>query len=160
MLDALGDIGDFLGGIGVVVTLLYLAAQIRQNTLSSRTESYQAAVTSISDWSLNVWVSPDSARVIHAGLFDMDTLGPTERARFSALMSAQFRNYENVHYQYVSGVIARSLWLGFERRIAGMLSLPGVQTWWSEQKYAHSDEFQSAIDNLEPIPSKLEPPTV
>ena len=32
MLDALGNIGDFLRGIGVVITLLYLAAQIRQNT--------------------------------------------------------------------------------------------------------------------------------
>ncbi len=36
MLEALGNIGDFLGGIGVVVTLLYLAAQIRQNTRMMR----------------------------------------------------------------------------------------------------------------------------
>ena len=36
MLEALGNIGDFLGGIGVVVTLLYLAAQIRQNTKMMR----------------------------------------------------------------------------------------------------------------------------
>ena len=32
MLEDLGNIGDFLGGIGVVVTLVYLAYQIRQNT--------------------------------------------------------------------------------------------------------------------------------
>ncbi len=37
MLEALGNIGDFLGRLGVVITLLYLAAQIRQNTRSSRT---------------------------------------------------------------------------------------------------------------------------
>ena len=28
MLDALGNIGDFLGGLGVVATLIYLALQI------------------------------------------------------------------------------------------------------------------------------------
>ena len=32
MLEDLGNIGDFLGGIGVVVTLIYLALQIRQNS--------------------------------------------------------------------------------------------------------------------------------
>ena len=33
-LDALGNLGDFIGGIGVLVTLIYLASQIRQNTSS------------------------------------------------------------------------------------------------------------------------------
>ena len=36
VIEALGDIGDFLGGIGVVITLIYLAGQIRQNTRSIR----------------------------------------------------------------------------------------------------------------------------
>ena len=32
MLEALGDLGDFLGGIGVMITVIYLALQIRHNT--------------------------------------------------------------------------------------------------------------------------------
>ena len=32
MIDALGNIGDFVGGIGVVVTLAYLAVQIRHSS--------------------------------------------------------------------------------------------------------------------------------
>ena len=32
MLEALGNLGDFVGGVAVIVTLLYLASQIRQNT--------------------------------------------------------------------------------------------------------------------------------
>lgn len=32
MLDALGNVGDPLGGAGVVVTLIYLAIQLRRNT--------------------------------------------------------------------------------------------------------------------------------
>ena len=31
-LQDLGNIGDYLGGMGVVITLIYLARQIRQNT--------------------------------------------------------------------------------------------------------------------------------
>jgi hypothetical protein len=32
VLEDLGNLGDFLGGIGVIITLIYLATQIRQNT--------------------------------------------------------------------------------------------------------------------------------
>ena len=32
--SVLGNIGDFLGSIGVIVSLVYLAVQIRQNTRS------------------------------------------------------------------------------------------------------------------------------
>ena len=49
MLNPLGGIGDFLSGLGVIVTLIYLAIQIRHNTKSARTQSYQAAIAAISD---------------------------------------------------------------------------------------------------------------
>jgi hypothetical protein len=159
MLDALGNIGDFLGGVGVVVTLLYLAVQIRQNTRSSRTESYQAAVSSVSDQTFNLWMNPESARVFQVGMFDLEALSPFERNQFTGFMSAMVRNHENIHYQYVSGAIDQSLWLGWEWRIAMTFSLPGVQTWWIDQKKAYSKEFQALIDNLELVPNTLEPPS-
>ena len=40
-LEDLGNIGDFLGGIGVVITLIYLAGQLRQNTNALRSASYE-----------------------------------------------------------------------------------------------------------------------
>jgi hypothetical protein len=38
-LDALGNIGDFLGGVGVIVTLIYLAARVRQNNVQLRSNA-------------------------------------------------------------------------------------------------------------------------
>ncbi len=50
MLEDLGNIGDFLGGIGVVVTLAYLAVQIRQNSRSVKVSAAQSVLQSLSDW--------------------------------------------------------------------------------------------------------------
>jgi hypothetical protein len=44
VMEALGNIGDFLGGIGVVITLIYLAGQIRQNTRSIRTSATSSSL--------------------------------------------------------------------------------------------------------------------
>jgi len=46
VIENLGNIGDFVGGIGVVVTLVYLATQIRQNTRAIRLASIQQVMGS------------------------------------------------------------------------------------------------------------------
>ena len=44
MIENLGNIGDLIGGVGVIATLIYLATQIRQNTKSHRMASIQQIV--------------------------------------------------------------------------------------------------------------------
>lgn len=41
-LEDLGNLGEFLGAIGVIVTLVYLAVQVRQNTRMMRANVRQA----------------------------------------------------------------------------------------------------------------------
>ena len=43
--EALGAVGDFVGGVVVLITLIYLSAQIRQNTRGTRAQA-TAAVAS------------------------------------------------------------------------------------------------------------------
>ena len=158
MLDALGNVGDFLGGIGVVVTLLYLAAQIRQNTRPSRTESYQAVATSMSELTFQLWMNPEASRIFQQGSFDIDMLPQTERSQFSGLLSAMVRSLENIHYQYRTGAIDRALWAGWEFRLRSIASAPGFQVWWAEQKNAYSSDFQHLIDEMDPASVLLQPP--
>ena len=46
-LDDLGNIGEFLGAIAVVASLLYLSMQIRQNTRSVKSATAQSASQTI-----------------------------------------------------------------------------------------------------------------
>ena len=48
--EAVGAVGEWVGGIATIGTLFYLAYQVRQNTLSTRSSAYQAASQSISEW--------------------------------------------------------------------------------------------------------------
>ena len=41
--EAIGAIGETAGAVGVIVTLIYLAIQVRQNTRSSRLASFQSS---------------------------------------------------------------------------------------------------------------------
>ena len=46
-LQTFANLGEFLGGLAVIVSLAYLALQVRQNTQSVRTENYARALDRI-----------------------------------------------------------------------------------------------------------------
>jgi hypothetical protein len=160
MLEALGNIGDLLGGVGVFVTLIYLAVQIRQNTIASRSEAYQAAVVATSAWTQDVGTDSDSTRILQAGIYDHESLGPLEQAQFSLMLAAFFRNLENIHFQFASGAIDENLWAGWANRIATLAGGPGVQAWWEISKDSFSQSFQDVVDHAEKAAPPIPPPAV
>jgi hypothetical protein len=150
MLDALGNIGDFVGGVAVVVTLLYLAAQIRHNTRSTKTQSWQAAVAAVSEWSREIGRDPESTRILQSGSADFDALSDLERAQFNLLMNSFLRNCENIHYQFINGSIDGSTWSGWAQRTLSILDAPGARAWWATTSAAYSPEFQRFVRETAP----------
>ena len=53
-LDALGNIGEFVGSLGVVVSLIYLAVQVRQNTKSNYAASVDRISSDLQEFTLGI----------------------------------------------------------------------------------------------------------
>ena len=146
MLDALGNIGDFIGGIAVVVTLLYLAHQVRQNTKSTHSASYQAIVSSMSVFSRELAFEEERSDLFIKGLLRPDELTESEQIRFSLLMTSYFRSMENIHFQYQSHAIPDDVWEGWAHRIATSVQTPGCRAWWQKEERAYSGRFRKYIN--------------
>ena len=80
-LDDLGNIGEFVGAVGVVVSLIYLAVQIRRNTRSVRASTFQEAVRDVAILSDLLATDAELSRIWSSGLQDLDALKPDERVR-------------------------------------------------------------------------------
>ena len=109
----LGALGDLLGAVGVIVTLVYLSVQVRQNTRSldatqrlALAQTYQMRSDALQNMLVQAGASEIGgiiAKVTQAGypedLSALDTLPPTERARFRQWYIAQIAHWDNMHYQ-------------------------------------------------------------
>ncbi len=100
-LQDLGNIGEFVGAIGVIVSLVYLATQIRQNTKAVRSNTSQAITDSRVEFLSSISDNPEVARMFFSGLSDLDSLGPDERSRFAIMMARFIATMENYHYQHL-----------------------------------------------------------
>jgi hypothetical protein len=146
MLEDLGNIGDFIGGITVVVTLLYLAYQVRQNTKSTHSASYQAIVSTMTMFSRELAYENERSEIFRKGMMQPDELTISERTRFYLLMTSYFRNFENIHFQYSSKAIPDDVWDGWAYRIASSLKTPGCSLWWQQDQRVYSGRFRKYIN--------------
>ena len=94
-LQDLGNIGEFVGAIGVVISLIYLAIQIRHNTRQMeeqtkavRVEALDEAVRSYSEHRRYPIEHPELQELYGRGQQDVDGLTDEEKSRFDLIMSA------------------------------------------------------------------------
>ena len=133
-LEALGNIGEFLGGIGVVVTLAYLAVQIRKNTQSVRSAALDSISTSISEFMDKVAQDPALTKLWFDGLSGTIELSETDNRRFNLLLISLIRRWENAFHQSQAGVLESASWSGMRVGITIALSSPGAQAWWNRSR--------------------------
>ena len=94
--DAIGAVGEILGAVGVIVTLGYLAHQIRQNTNATRSQSVQSLAESGATMNAMIVEKPDVAQMFLTGMSDYRSLSTEDRLRFTFLISQWLLAFEAV----------------------------------------------------------------
>lgn len=132
-LEDLGNIGEFIAAIGVIVSLIYLATQIRQNTRAVRSSASHAITDSRVDFLKSVSDNPDVGRILFSGLADREALELSERIRFDFMMTRFIAMMENHHYQNLQGTMDPDQWTRMLGILRMFLDTPGGQAWWSSR---------------------------
>jgi hypothetical protein len=155
-LAELASIGEIVSSIAVIISLVYLAMQIRQNTEAERTSTYQSIVSDFGALNNNMASTPELSDMFVRGLENFEQFNPDERARISQSFFQCFRYFENMFYQHHKGYLDEDIWVGWKRLILTYYSRPGFQTWWEFRKDVYSRPFVDflATEQLDiPIPS-------
>ena len=144
--EALGGIGELLGAIAVVVSLIYVAGQIRQNTKTTSLSNHQNALSLFSTWTDWTVRDPELARLFRNGLHGFDSLSPDDRFRFSQMMMYLFLFYNYQRESQESGLLDEGLFSIWESAIAGLLKMPGGAAWWAGAKSVFLPAARERLD--------------
>jgi hypothetical protein len=141
-LQDLGNIGEFVAAIGVIVSLIYLAVQIRQNTRTVRAAAFQQVVDSLADFTSSLSRDRELIEIVIKGNADFDSLDEVERTRFDFAFISFFRRAENVVVQTEYGTLSADTWTGFRETLKSSLRAPGLFEWWSHRRQRFHPSFQ------------------
>ena len=110
----LGSIGELVAAAATVMTLFYLAIQIRSNTIAARSAAAQSVHEAYAAWYRMLAADETLAVLVTEGLRDYASLSEAERARFVATFMAFLSCCQDAYIKWCEGSLNDELWMGWE----------------------------------------------
>lgn len=129
--EIVAAIAELMGAMGVLLTLVYLALQIRENTRGLQAASLESVLEGPRDrYFLPMAKEPDLADIFARGLNSLDQLDEKETRRFFYLMYEQLFQMQQVMHLRERDLIPQvdyDAWLDYT---ASLIKTPGGAEMW------------------------------
>ncbi|MEN8158577.1 MAG: hypothetical protein ABFS41_00740 [Myxococcota bacterium] len=156
-LSQLGQLGEFIGGIAVLLTLIYLAVQLRQGNQLNQSESIRALLREYNSTLAQIQ-DPTFTDLFRRGSKDFEGLSRHDQARvhvwLEQLLRTSFAGFAldpksaNPGIQLINGTLAI------------LIRTPGFQEWWRRYHVGYeqlSPGYAQMIEDMgESFPSLYE----
>ena len=146
--EQLGGLGEFLGALAVLGSLLYVAREIRENSRSTRLAAMQSAMLAAQNVMGLPAQNPQLARVVRLGLADPDGLTEDEYQQLRYWLFLLLRVHEDMFVQHKAGVIDDETWIARSSSVRTIFSTPGGRRVWTASD-AYRADFQAWMDSSE-----------
>jgi hypothetical protein len=147
-LQDLANLGEGIGGIAVLISLVYLALQIRQNTRTIQSTAFQQVVDSFSQISLAVGLDRGLTEVfMRANQVGLSALDPVDQAQMRFVLLSFFRRAESAFFHSQQGTLDMESWEGIRESLKGMLQGPAVREFWEGNAGVYNSRFRAFVES-------------
>ena len=160
--DAIGAIGEVLAAIGVIVTLFYLALQVRHgkqateaNTKSLEDSRKYAEIelhrnSQVLAAPLAEWPARDEslAKILVEGFEDYQALNKIDRFRFTAVMTSYVLGFKGIMEAFDRGIMDADTYTIWLSAVAAFVTTPGGEVWWKTGQLGFIPELRQRINDV------------
>ncbi len=143
-----GAIGEMLGGIAVIATLIYLSVQLRQAVGAVRS----SVATIGAGYGTQVWQvpidKPEVADILMRGNRDAESLSDNEFFRYHLFYGAALRGFEQYFILHQLGSMTDAQWAAWQQPLDQILQEPGARKVWELIRGQHNADFTQLVDGL------------
>ena len=144
--EAVSAIAHVTSAIGVIISLIYVALQLRKSNKNLRIATQHSITNSIGQTYRNLQ-TPGVAKLFLTGIKNFNDLDEENRLRFSGLMGEIFRNYEDIFVQWINKAFDEYAWKGQRSAMLDILSQPGSRQWWKTRRHWYNEKFVKYLES-------------
>jgi hypothetical protein len=149
--EAIGAVGEIVGAMAVIGSLLFVGSQIKANTKTARLRMHVQITQSTLSFCATAVVDSEA---LAAGMKSTDKnfsdLSDGQKVHYFATMLAMFKHFELMYVQYSQGAMDQKTWDAWSVHTRMQLHQPGAQTWWGFRKDIFIPEFRAYLDSSAP----------
>ena len=142
----LGAIGELVGGVAVVGSLLYVGFQVRHNTRAVEVGAHNDLLQLAATIESLVASDAELAEIELRGASRPDELSDVEWRRFKGYAMLSFAYWEGAFLHQAKDMIDAEMWTAWDGAARLILSGIGYQRVWSEVSSAYAPTFQDYVN--------------
>jgi len=146
--DAISAIGEIVSAIAVIVTLMYLAVQIRDSARAARSTAVTDATTAMQSFYQELGSNPLAAKLFLDGMTDPESLSRHDQYQFLMLTHTAFLGFQRSFFLALEGTLDIGLRDSIGTAINAVSPLPGMKLYWRQRKAFFQPEFVEWVEDL------------
>ena len=141
--NAVSAIGEIVGLVIIVVSLVYLARQVKQNTnaiQSGTREAFLSALQNSNSFALQ------NSDVWHRGAFAGEELQGEDLTRYVTIVHSALNAYEALYSEYLAGNVEQEFWDGKVRQMRWTFEQPSSRYAWENFAHLFDERFVKYVN--------------
>jgi hypothetical protein len=143
-IQTLGNLGEFVGSIVVLITLFYLSMQMKQSIRTDQQKSHSDILSRRQ--ALMLLLTQRDFIELWAKGCSRQQLDAIDAQRFTSFAISFLSHTQDTYIQYKAGLINRDVWEAEQSLMGASFSQPGFLDWWAHGKQFLIPEFASLMD--------------
>ncbi len=141
---------ELIGLFAIIVSLILLAYEIRQNTLAVQATAIQDATILGRQQILAVAMDPELARIDKIGDANPADLSPDDAIRYFWYVRSFWHGMQGNYRQWVLGTLPDEEWQYYGRVICASYKTPGTYAQWPIEKELLMPSFIEFVETCDP----------
>ena len=139
-------IAEVVSAVAVVLSLIYVGSEIRQNTIATQLSNQHSAVAL--GMNSELWLgNSEFAAVYDLGLKDFSALDGPQRLQFDSFVGQKLNIWEFTFYGHERGLIADDAWRAWDGHFKSQIILESWRfVWTTRKRESYQGPFQDYVD--------------
>jgi hypothetical protein len=147
-LEQLSFIAEIVAAAAVVISLVYVALQIKQNTMTLASSAQRDSANIYIEFQKFMVRDKDLLATIIRSETDPGSLDEVERRQAWAVVDMFIEIAASEYYRFKHHILPASAWEPIVRGIRDLMAMPIYQEYWAARNHLYADDYRVFIDRL------------
>jgi len=147
-LQDLASVAEIVGGIAVVVSLIYVGMQVNDSTSAIRSAAASDATTTMQSWYAEMGANRQASDVWFNAMTSAEPMPPRDEFQFMMSMHVAILGMQNSFLLAKEGTLDPEFREAVTAAIVAVKHLPGMRRYWNQRRGFFHAEFAEYVDEL------------
>ena len=145
-LSEMAAIAEIIAAIAIVISLIFVGRQLRDNTRATRSANTNASWIALQNFYLYCGSSSESSSVFYKGLTNPSELSREQLAQYIYILHSAVLALQNTHSLAREGSLDLETLESVTNHVLAVRDTPGFNLYWSQRKSFFTERFRNFIE--------------